>query len=98
MTLRPVFRKAARLEYDAAADWYEAHKVGLGRDFVAEIDLAVRRACESPDRFPLALHDVRRVRVRRFPYHVFFRTRSDRLIVLAVFHVRRDPLVLRERT
>ena len=98
MTLRPFFRKAARLEYDEAAAWYEAQREGLGREFVAEIDRAVFRACEAPLQFPIVLRDMRRVVVWRFPYSVFFRVKPARIVVLSVFHARRDPLVWRERS
>ena len=98
MSLRPAFRKAARLEYDEAAGWYESQRPGLGIEFVSEIERALLQACEMPQRFPRMLADVRCVRVRRFPYSVFFRVRSDQLIVLSVFHARRDPAYWRERT
>lgn len=98
MTLRAFFRKAARLEYDEAAIWYDSQRPGLGAEFVAEIEHRLTQACETPQRFPKMLHDVRAVRVRRFPYSLFFRVRTDRLVVLSVFHARRDPHVWRERT
>jgi plasmid stabilization system protein ParE len=44
-----------------------------------------------PFRFPLARGEVRRARVRRFPYIVFFIPESERTIVIAVLHGRRDP-------
>lgn len=66
-------------------------------EFVSEIDRAVLRACETPQQFPIVLRDVRQVRVPRFPYSIFFRVKHDRLVVLAIFHARRDPLVWRER-
>jgi plasmid stabilization system protein ParE len=98
MTLRPFFRRTARLEYDEAAGWYENQRSGLGIEFVSEIERALLQACEMPQRFPRMLADVRCVRVRRFPYSIFFRVRSNQLIVLCVFHARRDPAVWRERT
>ena len=98
MTLRPFFRKAARLEYDEAASWYESQRSGLGAEFVTEIEHALQQACEMPQRFPRMLEEVRCVRVRRFPYSIFFKVRDDKLVVLAVFHVRREPAVWRERT
>lgn len=97
MTVRPIFRKAARLEFDEAVTWYEGQRDGLGSEFVLEIDRAVQHACEAPKQFPTALRDVRQIRVTRFPYSIFFRLKNDRLVVLAVFHARRDPLVWRER-
>jgi len=98
MTLQPFFRKAARLEYEEAAIWYENQKGGLGSEFVDEIDRALRAACEAPQRFPMVLSDVQRTRIQRFPYFIFFRVRGTRLIVLSVFHVRRNPSSWRERT
>jgi plasmid stabilization system protein ParE len=40
---------------------------------------------------------MRRIRIRRFPYFIFFRVRAEQLIVLAVFHTRRQPMTWRER-
>jgi plasmid stabilization system protein ParE len=97
MTLRPFFRKAARLEYEEAALWYESQRAGLGGEFVAEIEAALLRACETPQRFSKVLQDVRCVRVRRFPYSLFVRVRDNRLIVLSVFHARRNPAVWQGR-
>ena len=97
MTLKTVFRRAACREYEEAAQWYEARRAGLGIEFTAEIDRGVRRAAEAPQQFPVVLGDVRCVRARRFPYTIFFRVRANRIVVLAVFHARRDPAVWRER-
>jgi plasmid stabilization system protein ParE len=97
VSLRPLFRKAARLEFDEAVAWYESQRLGLGREFVFAVDHAISAACEAPQQFPPMFRDIRCVRVRRFPYSVFFRIRYDHIVVLAVFHARRDPSVWRER-
>jgi len=97
MTLAVVFRHAARREFDEAALWYEERRRGLGIQFVSEIDHAIDLAAENPERFPVMHRDVRCVRVRRFPYSVFFRTESRRIVVSAVLHARRDPSVWQQR-
>ena len=97
MTLAVFYRRAARHEFDAAADWYEARSPGLGAEFVAEIDRAVLLAAETPKRFPVMHGNVRCVRVRRFPYSVFFKPEPHRIVVLAVFHARRDPVIWQHR-
>lgn len=97
MTLAVVFRRAARREFDEAALWYEERRRGLGNEFVGEIDRAVCLAAENPERFPVMHRDVCCVRVRRFPYSVFFRAESRRIVVLSVFHARRDPNVWKQR-
>ena len=50
-------------------------------------------AAAAPQRYPIVFGDVRRAVARRFPFSIFFRVRKDKLIVLAVFHGRRNPAV-----
>ena len=97
MILDVVFRRAARAEFDRAALWYEERRPGLGLQFTSEIDRAVNIAAEQPDRFPAKHRDIRCVQARRFPYSVFYRVEVTRIVVLAVFHARRDPEVWQAR-
>lgn len=97
MTLEVVFLPAARHEFDEATVWYEERRIGLGTDFFAEIDRALAIAAAAPERFPIMYRNIRCVRVRRFPYSLFFRVDSSRIVVLAVFHARRDPVIWRVR-
>lgn len=98
MTFRVVFRRAALEDFEEAASWYEGQRAGLGEEFAAEIDAAVERAADDPHRFPIAQGEIRRSVARRFPFSVYYRIRGDRIVVLAVFHARRDPSVWQRRT
>lgn len=97
MTLEVVFRPAARAEFDGATLWYEDRSPGLGVHFVAEIDRAVDLASRYPERYPLLQARIRCIRVRRFPYSVFYFVEAGRIVVLAVFHARRDPAIWKAR-
>ncbi|MBI3391934.1 MAG: type II toxin-antitoxin system RelE/ParE family toxin [Nitrospirae bacterium] len=97
MSLRVVFRVAARIEFEEAITWYDGQRQGLGEEFLREIDEVILRAAEKPERFPFILSDVRKAVARRFSYSVFFRVRGASLVILAVFHGRRDPTVWRRR-
>lgn len=97
MTLEVVFRRVARRELDEAALWYEERRRGFGIQFVSEIDRAVDLAAENPQRFPVMYRNIRCARARRFPYSVFFRVESRRIVVLSVFHARRDPNIWQQR-
>jgi plasmid stabilization system protein ParE len=98
MTLRVVFRRAARDELIEAAAWYGRQGPGLGEEFVREIEQSIQAAATSPQRHPVVFGDIRRTVARRFPFAVYFRVRSDALVVLAVFHGRRNPLIWQRRT
>ena len=97
MTRSVALRRAAQREFEEAALWYEERRLGLGGEFVAEIERAIGLVAESPERFPIMHHDVRCVRARRFPYSIFFRVESTRIVVLAVFHARRNPTIWQRR-
>jgi plasmid stabilization system protein ParE len=92
MRLPVSFRTLARAEYDAAVAWYDQARAGLGSDFEAEVQAVLDTASATPDRYPFAEGDVREAPVSGFPYCVYYRVRSNRLVVLAVYHQSRDPL------
>ncbi len=95
---RPVaFTAAAQAELIEGAAWYDAKRPGLGDDFVAQIDHCVRRISEQPTRYPVVHKDIRRILAARFPYSVYFFVEDRRVVVLAVFHGRRDPAILQRR-
>lgn len=86
-----VFGPAARTEMVEASNWYAAHSPALAARFVTEVDAAISRIGENPLIFPLVLRDVRRARLRRFPYSLFFRIDGEKIHILACFHAHRDP-------
>jgi plasmid stabilization system protein ParE len=89
---RPVtFTPAAQAEAAEAQAWYEAQAPGLGRQFRDELAAAVQRLASTPELCPVVFRDVRRARLRRFPYGLFFCIRPTALVVIACFHARRDP-------
>jgi plasmid stabilization system protein ParE len=97
MTLNVVFRPAARAEFDGATLWYEDRQPGLGIQFVAEIERAVDLASRYPDRYPIMHKEIRCIRARRFPYSIFYVAKAEQIVVLAVFHARREPAMWQAR-
>jgi len=91
------FRRIARRELNDAIAWYEERRVGLGQELLAEVDRVVSRVTRDPSRYPKAVQDVRVARLRRFPYSIFFLAGDQQIVVLAVFHARRDPSTLLDR-
>ncbi len=45
----------------------------------------------DPLRHPCVLDEIRRVRLKRFPYALFYRVTGDTVAVIACLHHRRDP-------
>ena len=96
---KPVkLRAAARVEYDAAGDWYESQRPGLAATFTAAVQQVFDRIASQPQLHAVVVRDVRKAVVRGFPYCVYYRERPTAVVVLSVFHTSRDPAVWQRRT
>ena len=97
MSLPITFHRAASAELSEASAWYESKRIGLGEEFIAEIGRLCIAASEHPLQFAVAHKDIRRVVANRFPFSIYFRAQKHCIVVLAVFHGRRDPAAWQDR-
>ena len=97
MSLPLIVRVEAEADMVAAKAWYESQKPGLGDRFVAAVSKVFERITEFPELYAPFWRDVRFVRVKRFPYVVYYRHATDRVIVLAVLHGSRHQSILEDR-
>ena len=95
--LAVLVRDAATADLAEAAEWYEQRRVGLGLEFLRAARALLAGIGRTPLQFPMVRGQVRRARVRRFPYVVYFIPEPARVVVVAVLHGRRDPRVWQER-
>ena len=81
----------AQAELDDAIAWYAEQSPGLGDAFLIE----ALRAIQLIEQYPKAWHplkpQVRRCRLRRFPYGVVYTEDGSDLLVLAIAHQQREP-------
>lgn len=91
MSLPVVLRQRARQEFDDGIDWYERQQPGLGVEFADRIQEVFDRISAMPEMYAEVRPDIRKAPARRFPYSIFFRIRANRIVVLAVFHNKRNP-------
>lgn len=97
MKVRLEFHPEADEEVDSAVDWYEEQRGGLGAEFFAELRSDLGRVTAAPRSWPLwpgvrteAL-GVRRFLMSRFPFALPYLVLEERVVILAVAHVRRRP-------
>ena len=87
----------ARRELEEAAAHYDDQRLGLGREFTAELREAVANILEyRHSKRVLTLH-TRRKRMKRFKYGVVYRSTEESLTIVAVMHLSRRPSYWRER-
>lgn len=94
----PLFRPAAAADLEEASLWYEAQRLGLGREFLDAAEDATKRAMAAPKGYALVYKDRRRVLLARFPYSLVYRLIDEQVVVVAVVHAKRNPRVWRPRT
>jgi plasmid stabilization system protein ParE len=97
MSLPVVFHPIATREFDDAIAWYERKKRGLGMDYRRLEEKTIERIAETPLRFRPVHQYSRRALLRRFPYAIHFHLGINYIVILAVFHTRRDPEHLQGR-
>lgn len=82
----------------AAVRWYLDKSPELARAFRSAVSAALCTCRDQPLRHRRIHGDIRAVRLGRFPYRVFFITEPDRSFVIAILHVKRDPLAWQQRS
>lgn len=87
----------AAADAEEAAAWYEQQQVGLGVEFVLELDAVIDRAAANPELYEVQYRGVRRVLLRRFPYAVYFFVDEEVVEIFATLHQHRESEVWRDR-
>ena len=90
--MRLVLHPQVRSDIHQIMDYYErVANPKLADDFYDELRRGLLAAAEQPEQFAIRERDLRRVNLRRFPYHFLFRIVGDSVRVLVVRHHRRHP-------
>lgn len=91
MSRRLIVRPEAEAEMTEAFDWYEDRVPGLGLEFLLCVDAVMHAIQRSPELYSKAYREARLALTRRFPYEIIFVEDDERVVVLSVFHAKRDP-------
>lgn len=95
--LRVATHREAAAETIAAALYYDRQVPRLGADFLVRYDSLVATIRTRPRLFRAVRRGVRKARLSRFPYAIYFELLADRIHLLAVAHQHRRPLYWLER-
>ena len=88
---RLISEPPADLDVEAAFEWYESERSGLGLEFLDELRTAYDCIVVGPLKYQELRGGIRRALLRRFPYAVYFVIEGDVVVVVAVLHASRDP-------
>jgi plasmid stabilization system protein ParE len=98
MSRELIIRPEAEADIAQAFGWYEARVSGLGSEFLLVLDAAFNSIVRNPNLYPHVHKRVRRALTRKFPFAIFFVAERKKIVVLSVFHVKRNPQAWKKRT
>ena len=84
------FSTQATIELDNAIAWYESRQPNLGIEFLEEIENAVSKIAEHPERFPSEQLPIRHNTLRRFPFTIFYEAEQGMIQIAAIWHQKRN--------
>jgi plasmid stabilization system protein ParE len=87
----------AEEEMTEASVFYEAASIGLGSDFLDDLQRVVDDLREHPTLGYAVGHGLRRTLLRRFPFNLFYSIETDAILVVAIAHQRRRPDYWKDR-
>ena len=85
------FLTLAQREVDDAVVWYEQQAEGLSRNFLDQLDRAVRLVKSHPRIATEIEPEIRRFLFSRFPYSLIYGIDDQTIVVIAVAHQHREP-------
>ena len=95
--MKTVVRAPAAADIESAFQWYRLKRTGLGHEFLQALRAAMSAVAENPEAYPVLHRSTRRIRLRRFPYGLFYRLYPGVIVIVACMHARRDPVRWKRR-
>ena len=92
-----IVRPEAEDDLKEAYSWYEDKRIGLGYDFLLQVDAGLNFIARNPNIHPIEYKGTRKHLVKRFPYKIIYLVQNEQIIVLAVIHGRRSPALIKKR-
>ena len=90
--MKLVLHRKVYADIDAIMAYYEeVSGAALADEFYDELRLKLEDISRSPARFHFLKNDIRRANLKRFPYHVLFRSTETEIRILVIRHDRRHP-------
>jgi plasmid stabilization system protein ParE len=97
VTLPVEFALEAEAELYAAEQWYGGPAAPPAQAFLRAIHARLADIQRFPASHQLVYRNLRRAPLRRYPYAIIYRVERERIVVVSIFHVRRDPRIWQER-
>lgn len=82
---------AAQADVDVVCRWYESERPEAVRLWLEAFDWALKSVRKHPQWYVLIAENIRRIKLRRHSYTLYYRFSENEIEVLGVFHDRQSP-------
>lgn len=87
----------AEEDLEKALNHYFEIDEALELKFLKHLELTFDKILQSPQMYPFENNFVQKAVVEKFPYIVLYEQFEDMIMVLAIFHTKRNPKILTDR-
>lgn len=91
-----IVRPEAEIDLKEIFSWYEDNRIGLGYDFLLQVDAGINFIQRNPEIHPIEYKGTRKHLIKRFPYKIIYLVKEE-VIILAVLHGKRNFELLKSR-
>jgi toxin ParE1/3/4 len=93
MVHKIVITSYAELDTFDAYEWYEQERIGLGKEFLFELENTYDKITNNPT-YNTYIDDKKELRdlhIYRFPFVVVYRIKNDTVEIISVHHTKKHP-------
>ena len=91
------YHPEAAKELTSSIQYYDDKSVGLGAEFLDEIEECIAQVLTYPQSGSLLTNKSRRILLNRFPYEIIYDVSENVMTIIAVKHLKRKPGYWRSR-
>ena len=84
-------KEEALADITEIANWYNEKRSGLGKEFLDELELCIKKIKTNPQLYQVQKKEIRQAILNRFPYLIMFEIEGNEIIVYSIIHGKRNP-------
>lgn len=81
----------AQSDIRGAKRYYERKRLGLGKDFLDRVWQRIERILAHPRAAPIVEAGIRKAKISKFKFHLYYYIEGDAIVIFTVLHQRRRP-------
>ncbi|MBC7720793.1 MAG: type II toxin-antitoxin system RelE/ParE family toxin [Pedobacter sp.] len=97
MAFKILIKPIVFIDADEAVSYYEKQLLGLGQKFYANFLLSLNDIQQQPFFYTFVKPPVRRCRIDKFPYKVFYIVADDTISIIGLAHAKRSNAYIKRR-